>query len=199
MLTGARPSPRAHTSRPTAAGAPVRDPDPAVPHGVPLAGLSTRQLLRLYADILTELVARKIVRSRNAPAGDLGEYLVQRAYGGELAPPSEKSWDVRTEQGLVLQVKTRLIAATDRKSHNYSPFRSWDFDACVFLIFDAHSYDVVRAVEVPVDAVRALVRATTHVNGFRIGTRTTLLDLPGAVDCTDQVARALRALEGDRP
>ncbi len=168
-----------------------------MPHAVELARLTSRDLLRLYADILTELVRRRVVRSRNAPAGELGEYLVHVAYGGDLTPASEKSWDVRAADGRLLQVKTRLIADGDHKSHVYSPFRSWDFAACVFLIFDAHTYDLIRAVEVPVGAVRDRARENTHVNGFRISTRTPLLALAGAVDCTDRLAAALAEL--DRP
>src|SRR4051812_11037011 len=110
-----------------------------------LRQLTGRQLLRLYSDILGELVSREVIRSRNAPLGDLAEWLVARAYEGRLAPPSEKSWDVEA-QGRRLQVKARLIAAGDRRSHNYSVFRSYDFDACVFLILDAQTYDVVQAV-----------------------------------------------------
>lgn len=154
---------------------------------------STRDLLRLYADILTELLRRGVVRSRNAPAGDLAEYLVANAFGGELAPQSEKSWDVRVGNRH-LQVKVRLIAAGDRRSHNYSPFRSWDFDACMFMLLDAHTYDVVRAVEVPVDGVRALARETTWVKGFRIGTQGDLRDVVGAVDRTTELRHALEAL-----
>lgn len=56
--------------------------------------MSTRALLRLYADILSELIRRGVVRSRNAPAGDLAEEIVRVAFAGSLAPPSEKSWDV---------------------------------------------------------------------------------------------------------
>jgi len=118
---------------------------------------------------------------------------VANAFGGELAPQSEKSWDVRVGNRH-LQVKVRLIAAGDRRSHNYSPFRSWDFDACMFVLLDAHTYDVVRAVEVPVDGVRALARETTWVKGFRIGTRGDLLDVVGAVDRTTELRHALEAL-----
>ncbi len=164
-----------------------------MPHAVDLSRLSTRDLLRLYADILTALVARGVVRSRNAPAGDLAEHLVATAYAGELAPPSEKSWDVRAD-GRPLQVKARLITAGDNKSHVYSPFRSWDFDACVFLLMDAHTYDVVRAVELPVATVKAVARETAWVKGFRITTKTPLLDQPGAVDVTPAVRRALDLL-----
>jgi hypothetical protein len=166
-----------------------------MPHDVDLDRLSTRRLLLLYADLLTELVRRGVVRSRNAPAGDLAEYLALQVYGGELAPPSEKSWDVRAGDGRVIQVKSRLIAASDRRSHTYSPFRSWDFHACLFLVLDAHTYAVVSAVEVPVDAVRALARATPHVNGHRVTTRTPLADLPGAADRTAELRHALAALD----
>lgn len=165
-----------------------------MPHEVDLARLTTRGLLRLYADILTELVNRKVVRSRNAPAGDLGEHLVHRAYGGDLGARSEKSWDVRAADGRLLQVKTRLLAVGDRGSHVYSPFRSFDFDACVFLIVDAHTYDVVQAVEVPAASVEAVARPNEHVNGHRIGTRTPLLALPGAVDCTERIRAVLSDL-----
>lgn len=92
-------------------------------HEVDLAALSARRLLRLYADILTELVRRGVVRSRNAPAGGFGEHLVHRAYGGELGGRSQKSWDVRAADGRLLQVKTRLLAAGDRGSHVFSPVR----------------------------------------------------------------------------
>lgn len=120
---------------------------------------------------------------------------MHRAYGGELAPPSEKSWDVRAPDRRLLQVKARLIAASDRRSHNYSPFRSFGFDACVFLLLDAHTYDVVQAVEVPVDAVRALARETKWVAGSRVSTRAPLAALAGAVDRTDDISAALRDLD----
>ena len=202
MLTGRAPGPaagprRVRSARPVRVvpTVPPRVPDPVVPHGVNFAGLTTRQLLRLYADLLTELVNREVVRSRNAPLGDLAEYLVHRACGGELAPPSEKAWDVRTADDRLLQVKARLIAEGDRRSHQYSPFRSFGFDGCVFLLLDAHTYDVVQAVEVPVDEVQSLARETTWVRGSRVSTRTPLLGLPGAVDLTAAVTEALRELD----
>jgi hypothetical protein len=159
-----------------------------------LQQLTGRQLLRLYSDILSELVSRGVIRSRNAPLGDLAEWLVVRAYNGQLAPPSAKSWDVEA-QGRRLQVKARLIAADDRRSHNYSVFRSYDFDACVFLILDAHSYEVVQAVELSRSSVETLARETVWVKGFRIGTKVRLLDVPGALDVSSRIQRALALLD----
>lgn len=166
------------------------------PGDVPLTrveALSTKGLLQLYADILSELLRRGVVRSRNAPAGDLAEYLVAYALDGELAPPSEKSWDVRVGDRR-LQVKARLIASDDRRSHHYSPFRSWDFESCVFLLLDAHSYDITSAVEVPVAGVQTLARETTWIRGFRVGTRVSFQDVAGAIDRTAEVRHALESL-----
>jgi hypothetical protein len=159
-----------------------------------LRSRSTLQLLRLYADILTELVRRKVTRSRNAPAGDLAEWIAVTLYNGTLAPQSEKSWDVRAPDGRLIQVKARLIAQGDNRSHVYSPFRSWDFDVCLFIVLDAHTYDVVRAVEVPVAAVQAATSWSKHVNGNRVSTKVQLLKLDGAVDRTDETSAVIDTL-----
>lgn len=166
---------------------------PAKDDPVDLVGrLSTVELLRLYEAILSELLRRKVVRSRNAPAGDFAEYLAARAYQGQLAPPSAKSWDVRAGDGRLLQVKCRVVSTG--RGGNYSFFRSWDFDACVFVQLDVDSYQVATAVEVPVAGVRALARASVHVNGARIGLREDLLALDGAVDRTADFRQARASL-----
>jgi hypothetical protein len=53
-----------------------------------VGSLTVRELLRLSARIVTELISRDVVRSRNAPAGDLAEYLVAKAYHGQFAKAS---------------------------------------------------------------------------------------------------------------
>ena len=166
--------------------------------GVDLSQMSSRQLLHLYADILTTLTERQVIRSRNAPAGDLAEWLVAKAYSGDLAPPSEKSWDVLAAGGRKLQVKVRLIAPGDRRSHSFSPFRSFDFDACVFVVMDAHSYEVIRAHEVPTAGVQGVAREAAWVRGHRVGTKDLLATISGAVDVTESLRRAMAAL-GDPP
>jgi hypothetical protein len=62
---------------------------------IDVGSLTVRELLRLSARIVTELISRHVLRSRNAPAGDLAEYLVAKTYQGELAKASAKSWDVQ--------------------------------------------------------------------------------------------------------
>lgn len=156
--------------------------------------MSIRQLLTLYSRILTELIRRGVIRSRNAPAGDLAESVVAKAYQGHLAPQSEKSWDVRAADGTLLQVKCRVIEPGSRRTAVYSPFRSWSFDACVFVILDSVTYEVEQAVEVPVEQVKAAARESSWVAGHRVTLSQVRAGFHGAVDVTDRVREAYGAM-----
>jgi hypothetical protein len=156
----------------------------------------SRTLLRLYAATITELLRRRVVRTRNAPAGDLAEWLVARAYGGELAPASEKSWDVRSADGRRLQVKCRTVSeVVPRGQRGLSPFRSFDFDAAVIVLLDESSFDVVQAVELPVDAVQASARHVAWVNGYRVHANAALMTAPAASDVTALLRRAMEQVD----
>ena len=138
-----------------------------------------------------------MTRSRNAPIGDIAEFLVRIAYGGELAPPSEKSWDVRGSDGRRIQVKSRLVVPGSRGTQQYSPFRSWDFDVCVFIKFDAYSYDVVQAWEVPAAGVRELATPVPHVGATaaRVHTKTAFADVLGSLDETARLQASMEHLD----
>ena len=157
---------------------------------IDVRSLTVRDLLRLSARIVTELNNRGVVRSRNAPAGDLAEYLVARAFHGRLAEPSVKSWDVQAGDRK-LQVKCRLIDPGSRRSESFSPFRSWEFDACVFMALDCHSYDVLWAVEIPMAAVKTIAQETPWVKGHRVSVGQIAGPIEGARDVTDLIRRAL--------
>lgn len=156
-------------------------------------GSSTVALLRLYGSILDELLRRGIVRSRNAPIGDVAEYLAAIVYRGQLAPPSAKSWDVRAEDGRLLQVKCRVVRP--KQTGNYSFLRSWEFDACVFVELDSASYGVLSAVEVPRAGVESLARASAHVNGSRIRLTDDLRKIAGAADRTADFQQAFETMD----
>ena len=147
-------------------------------------------MLRLSARIVTELNNRSVLRSRNAPAGDLAEYLVSKALDGQLADPAVKSWDVRAGDRK-LQVKCRLIDQGHQRSETFSPFRSWEFDACIFIVLDCHTYDVLRAVEIPMAAVKAVAQESAWVKGHRVSVRQIAGRIEGARDITDLIRRAL--------
>ena len=166
--------------------------------GVPeLRQLSSRELLALYSRIITELIARRVVRSRNAPAGDYAELLVAEHYRGELAPPSEKSFDVVVAGGRRLQVKARVVVEGDRRSHSYSPFRSFDFDACVFLVFDSVDYSVREAREIPVEVVEAMATDVTWVSGKRVNVRQVLAATEHVLDLAEELRAAAQRVDED--
>jgi hypothetical protein len=147
-----------------------------------LSELNVGELLALSRRILSELRERGVIRTGNAPTGDYAELLVQRATDGELAPNSQKSWDVLTPEGERLQVKARLV--TDPRNageRQLSPFRSWEFDAAVIVLF-ANDFQVWRAVRIPVDLVREASRFSEHVRGDLVIARNELLDQ--GEDCT---------------
>lgn len=141
-----------------------------------LAELSVGDLLALSRGILAELRRRGVIRSGNAPAGDYAELLVQRATEGELAPNSQKSWDVQTPAGERLQVKARVVTDPNRRGERQlSAFRSWDFDAALIVLFD-DEFRVWRATRLPAAVLEADAQFIEHVRGFRVIATDALLD-----------------------
>lgn len=86
------------------------------------------------------------------------------AFGGRIAKASAKSWDVRVHERL-LQGKCRVTDASSRRSQTFSPFRSFDFDSCVFVSLDSVTYEVIRAVEVDRELVEKSSSMSTWVAG----------------------------------
>ena len=145
---------------------------------------STSELFALYRGILLQLRERGVVRTENAPAGDYAEYLVARALAGTLAPNSEKSYDVLAGDQR-LQVKARVLSQPLRSGQlQLSPFRSFDFDDLVIVLFDNVDYGVRQAVRIPVDSVREVAVHSRHVNGHIVHARPALMSGPGTTDIT---------------
>lgn len=132
------------------------------------ADLAIRQLLATSVAVIDELLRRGLVRTRNAPLGDLAETIVLRAYGGVLAPNSEKSYDLLTEDGARIQVKARLVDPADRRTQQFSAFRSWNFDLAVFVLFDARTYDIIWARELTSAETQELGRRVEHTNSSAV-------------------------------
>ncbi|WJX99865.1 hypothetical protein [Curtobacterium sp. 458] len=132
------------------------------------ADLSIRQLLAASVAVIDELLRRGLVRTRNAPLGDLAETIALRAYGGVLAPNSEKSYDLLTDDGRRIQVKARLVDPADRRSQQFSAFRSWDFDVAVFVLLDARTYDIIWARELTSIDAQQLGRRVEHTNSSAV-------------------------------
>lgn len=166
------------------------------PEHVPdLSTVSDSGLFSLYRAILSELKHRGVIRTENAPVGDYAEYLVATALGGELAPNSEKSWDVLGEGGEKLQVKARVVSDPAKPGQlQLSPFRSFGFDSAVIVLLSATDYAVSRASKVPRCVVESSAIYRQHVNGKILFARPEIMGHPDATDLT----ATLRAAQNGR-
>jgi hypothetical protein len=177
-----------HPSRPTSILAKMAT------RAIQLEGLSTSDLFLTYRGILKELTRRGIVRTGNAPAGDYAEYLVAAMVRGELADNSEKSWDVKTQDGKRYQVKCRVVTDPRKPGERQlSPFRTWDFDEAVVVLFD-DDYRVWRCVSLPCELMKERATYRKHVNGFVTRATDELLSHPRAVDYSDDLRRVAEGL-----
>jgi hypothetical protein len=145
--------------------------------------MTTAELLALSGGALTELRARNVVRTGNAPAGDLAELLVAQAMGGELAKKSQKSWDVRLPppdgslEGERVQVKARVVLNLKNKGERQvSAFRSWDFDSVMFVLFDG-IYQVRAAALLPRQTVETRSSHVAYTSSDRVFATVDLLGL----------------------
>jgi hypothetical protein len=152
---------------------------------------TVRDLLVTYGRILDELTRRQIVRTRDAPAGQLAERLAEVAFDGSLAPNAEKSWDCLLPDGTTLHVKCRVLGAAKPhlvKYRQLSPFRTWEFDETLIILFSA-DYGIQRATRLPRDLVRAAGRWSEHVHGHIVHATDVLLEK--GTDVTDEVREAM--------
>lgn len=161
--------------------------DPAHPSGRPLHRSSVRELLVQYRAVLEELTARELIRTNNAPFGDLAEQCALRVYGGTLAKNSTASYDLTTPAGLRVQVKARQIVVQKHRSVPFSPMRSLDLDLCLFMLIEGDH--VVRAQEWTATDIEAHRVPRTNRNDYVVKTGQVLTKDIGADRTADfQVA-----------
>ena len=161
-----------------------------------LRARSVADLLALYADVLTELRARDIIRSTNNPVADYSEWLVAKAFGYALAPKSSAGYDVIAPDGTRYQVKGRR-SSTESPSRQLSFIRGFGgatepFDYMVGILFNS-DFTVMRAAQIPVADVHELAVHNPHVNGWRFILRDSVWDRPGVVDVTGTLQQAATA------
>lgn len=168
----------------TGVGRPIDDP---------LPDQTVAELLTSYRNILLSLRARGLVRTSNAPIGDLAEYCAAIVYDGLLAPNSEKSYDLIAEDGRRIQVKVRLLRPDTSRAAVFSPIRSFDFHGGLFLIVDDQAGDVKTARELTVQEIRDHGKHRDHTNGLVM--RTSQISAKGlGIDLTAEFSAAWREM-----
>jgi uncharacterized protein DUF6998 len=120
-----------------------------------LTTYKTRELLKLWAAIMRELLRRDVVRTANNPIGDIAEAIVAEHYDGERQGFSNSGWDVTTPHGERVEVKG--IRLTDSRTRaNLSPIpKTSTYTHVVIVVFDA-DLRVTEALRMPRAAVERL-------------------------------------------
>lgn len=133
-----------------------------------------RELLALWAQTLRALHDRRMVRTLNNPIGDIAEELVAAHFEGERGSSSQASWDVRTPDGELLQVKA-LRRTGSKGQRNLSPVRSDSYAAVIVVVY-SEDLRVEQAIRIPQNVVTELFEVRPHVNGRVITLSRRLMD-----------------------
>ena len=131
-----------------------------------LKKLSITRLLRLFAAVLNELIARGVLRSRNNPVGDYAEWVTCRALDLELQPNSNEGFDAVDSSGIKYQIKGRRLK-NSKSSRQLSIIRRLEdktFDYLIGVLFNDH-FSIREAYKIPHNLIESHSRYSTHVNG----------------------------------
>ncbi len=147
---------------------------------------SDRDLMRLYAAVLDELRARKVVRTGNGPLGDYAEHLFAKAFGWTLEGNSASGHDAIDSLGRRIQIKARRLRSNAPGERQLSVIRGLPdakFDLLAAVLFDRY-FGVVRAALVPHRVVMKRSAYIAHVNGWRLILDNAVWHEPGVQDVT---------------
>lgn len=131
---------------------------------------SSIELMNIYADILTELNRRRVVRTYNSPVGDYAEWLVAEKLGLELEVNSQKGFDAYdSSSNRRYQIKSRW--ERDNPSHQsreLNVIRNYEenqFDFLIVVIF-GERFNIKEAYNIPHDVIKQYARYNRHQNGY---------------------------------
>jgi hypothetical protein len=138
------------------------------------ARLEDGELLGLWANLMTELNERGVIRSDNNPIGDYCEFLVAAHYGVTPEGNSNAGHDVTAPDGSKIQVKGRRIRPDGRKPPHFSGVRNLDdepppFDFLIGLLLN-RDFSVAEAWQLPVERVRHYATYRVHTNSWSLRT-----------------------------
>ena len=142
---------------------------------VNLSPLGDQALIDLFGQVMAELRERGVVRSGNNPIADIAERLVADYYGGQLASPNERSYDVLASDGRRLQVKAMRMTQKGRTT--LSALRSHDFDALVAVVFEP-DMRVREAYEIPLATVQERQAWSSTWQAYRLSMSKALMTDP---------------------
>jgi hypothetical protein len=156
-----------------------------------LKKISVPDLLRLLSEILDELKAQDVIRTRNNPVSDYAEWLVSEKMNLELVPPSKSGYDAVGADGKRYQIKSRRLDPKN-KSRQLSVIRKLkakEFDYLIGIIFDK-DFSVKEAYKIPHRVIGNFGRFSKHQNGHILHLRGEILKASGVKNITKTLKKS---------
>lgn len=129
-------------------------------------GSKAYELFKIYNKVIFELKELGVIRSKNNPVGDYGEFLAEKIFGLTRAAKDSKGYDLIDNEGKKYQVKTRR-PTPDNPSRQLGGFRDLDenlFDSCLAIILSPE-FEPKEIWEIPHGIICRYARDTTR--GFK--------------------------------
>jgi hypothetical protein len=120
--------------------------------------------------------------------GEFAEKLVCKYFNATQLNASNKSADLITEDGKLIQVKSRKIEQLISTSLNV--IRSWDFDILVVVLFSKDG-NILKAIKIDSVTAKGLSKNNKHQNGYILTTSHELLDHNNSDDITMELQNIL--------
>ena len=150
---------------------------------------SPQELLATYAELMSELRSREVIRSSNNPVADYTENLVAQALKLELVGKSTAGHDAIDSAGVRYQIKGRRITQKNG-STQLSAIRnlaSNPFDLLAAVVFNP-DFSVGYAALIPISVVQEKSTFSKHTNSSIFHFKPTLLTDPRIQDITSRLA-----------
>lgn len=120
--------------------------------------------------------------------GEFAEILATKYYKGKQLPASNKSADIKTQDGKLIQVKSRKIDKLTSTSLNV--IRSWNFDILVVILFNKEG-NILKAIEIDSKTAELLSTRNKYQNGKVLTTNHELINNPNTKDITRRLQNIL--------
>jgi hypothetical protein len=127
------------------------------------------------------LLLTKVMGGTANEVGEFAEKLICKYYNAKQLNASNKSADLITEDGKLIQVKSRKIGHLT--STNLNVIRSWDFNILVVVLFSKDG-NILKAIEIDSITAKELSKNNPHQNGDILTTSKELLENIKANDIT---------------
>jgi len=134
------------------------------------------------------LLLTKAMSGTGNEVGEFSEQLVCKYYNAKQLNASQKSADLITEDGKLIQVKSRKIEQLMATTLNV--IRSWDFNILVIVLFSKEG-NILKAIEIDSIIAKEFAKPNKHQNGYILTTTKELLENRKSKDITKYLQNIL--------